>query len=416
MKMKMLNLSTKQLSSLQKGCLLIFITFVLLEVTARLVWGTGSRVNTPSGETITLLPLPLISPKQADILERWANTPHRYIQFDPILGWRVRPNAIGEQDGIIYTANSVGMRSLREYSLDKPAGVLRIATFGPSFTHGDEAADDETWQVHMEQARPELEVMNWGVGGYGTDQAFLRYRLQGIAYQPDIVIIGFEEDNVRRNVNRFRPFFRPGTGTPLTKPVFVEDENQQFKLLDNPFKSVAELQTALDNPTHFLNLVCEGDFFCDRRRYETSPFDGLYSVRFMRTLWHEIGLANQQNLPTQADVSVQRINFLLLQQFVSEVVQNGSTPVILIFPEQASMEVHERGQPTVYAPALTTLRDQGLFVIDLAPAFVHAKTTENGAYLDYYASDGGHFNGLGNYIVSQTVLGALCQAGLLTEC
>lgn len=402
---------------LRNVILLIIITLVLLEALTRFIWWNPEVGHTVGGKEITLLPEPIITDQQLAELENWPANDDRYIQYDPILGWSIRPNAHAQQAGVTYTANSAGIRSLREYSLEKPVGVIRIGAFGPSFTHGDEVSDSDTWQAQMEQIRPELEVMNWGVGGYGTDQAFLRYQTQGAAYGFDIVIIGFEEDNIRRNVNRFRPFFRTKTGLPLTKPVFTDDSDQGFMLVENPFADVETLKTTItQTPNQFLDMVCKDDFYCDRARYELKPLDMFYSYRFLRTLMYEMGRANQPQVSTFEDPYVQRVNFLLLKAFVTEIVRQGAMPIILIFPERTSMEAHEHGQSTNYQTALIALKDAGLPVIDLAPAFVHAKTTENAEYLDYYASDGGHYNALGNYIVGQTVLAYLCQQGILENC
>ena len=132
----------------------------------------------------------------------------------------------------------------------------------------------------MEQSRADLEVMNWGVGGYGTDQAFLRYSMQGVAYRSQVVIIAYEEDNLRRNVNRYRPFVHAQTGLPLTKPVYVL-AGDGLSLLENPFQSLAALrEAATADPKRFLDAVCPNDFFCVRDRYEPSILDWLKSLSF----------------------------------------------------------------------------------------------------------------------------------------
>jgi hypothetical protein len=268
----------------------------------------------------------------------------------------------------------------------------------------------------MEQARPDLEVMNWGVGGYGTDQAFLRYKTQGAAYQPDIVIIGFEEDNFRRNVNRFRPFFRPGTGLPLAKPTFIAGENG-LELLENPFADFETFQnTLLYQPNRFLDLLCPHDFYCNREQYQAFPLDAFSSFRFFRTLAYELNRSDEAELPPFQDPSLQRVNFMLIQTFVTEVSRTGAIPIVLIFPELRSIRQHEAGQGTDYQAAITLLREKGLQVIDLAPAFVQAKTTENVAYSAYYASEGGHFNARGNQVVAQSLLWHLCSQGFLSGC
>lgn len=291
--------------------LIALLILLLLELVVRVIWWNQPMI-TVFDRQLRLLPLPLVTERQTEILTGWGNNPNRYLQFDPVLGWSIRPNARAEgQDGIIYTANSAGIRSLREYPPEPSAGITRIATFGPSFTHGDEVPDDATWQAQMERARPDLEVMNWGVGGYGTDQAFLRYETRGVAYRPDIVIIGFEENNVNEK---------------------------------------------------------------------------------------------------------ERVNWPLIKMFVEEVARNNSIPIILVFPERASIEAYEDGQWTFYEAGVAFLRGQGLQVIELPPAFFRDKTAKDLSYSDYYVADGGHFNELGNYIVSQTVLTDLCQQGILASC
>ncbi len=396
--------------------LMIFLTLLLLELVAQVVWWNRSVV-TVFERPLQLLPLPLVSQKHIQILTSWPDNPDRYVQFDPVLGWSIRPNARAEHDGAIYTANSVGMRSLREYPVARVPGLVRMATFGPSFTHGDEVSDQATWQAQLERARADLEVMNWGVGGYGTDQAFLRYKIQGVAYQPDIVIIGFEENNVRRNVNRFRPFYHRPTGIPLTKPVFVADESGALVLLENPFADFQALRdTLLNDPNGFLDVVCPHDYYCDRARYQPMALDVFKSFRFLRTLAYEVRHVNAQELSASRDQAVERVNWLLIQMFVEEVMRNGSVPIVLLFPERTSLEAHEKGQWTFYRAGVTFLQEQGIQVIDLGPAFVEAKKTQNLNYRDYYVADGGHFNALGNQIVSQTVLAHLCRQGILPNC
>ena len=50
------------------------------------------------------------------------------------------------------------------------------SAFGDSMTHGDEVTDDEAW-LHRLSERLGCNVQNFGVGGYGLDQAALRYEL-----------------------------------------------------------------------------------------------------------------------------------------------------------------------------------------------------------------------------------------------
>ena len=394
--------------------LILLITFLFLEIATRWVWRNDQTVDL-FNRRIVLLPAPLVTEAQAERLAQWSQEPGRYVRFDPVLGWSHTPGVVTELDGATFTTNSIGVRSLREYEPLPPPGVMRLAAFGPSFTHGDEVNDDQTWAAQLEQIRPDVEVMNWGVGGYGTDQAFLTYQTQGAAYHPQVVIIGFEEENVARNVNRFRPFYRPGTGLPLTKPVFVEDADE-LVLFENPFDDFDNFyRTVLDHPNQFIDQVCPQDFFCDVTRYQAHRFDFLATYRFMRTLVYEIGqgqtLAEKETQPYPTTIT-----FQVVQLFLEEAVRNGATPIVLIFPEISTMFNYDNGKLPSYHLGVVALRDRGVLVIDLVGAFAEAKRTQNLDYQDFFVSESGHFNSLGNEVVAQTILWHICQAEILSDC
>ena len=74
--------------------------------------------------------------------------------------------------------------------------------------------------------------MNFGVGGYGMGQAFLRWLHLGAQFQPDIVIFGLQPENLKRNVNVFRQMLVPA-GMPFSKPRFALIA-QELTLLNAP--------------------------------------------------------------------------------------------------------------------------------------------------------------------------------------
>jgi len=243
----------------------------------------------------------------------------------------------------------------------------------------------------------------------------LRYKIQGAAYRPKIVVIGFEEENLSRNINRYRSFYRPGTGLPLIKPVYVANSDG-LKLIDNPFDNFDEFyQTLLNQPNRFIDLVCPGDLFCDEQLYRPQPFDILYSFRFLRTLAFEIS-SKQQTTEVNRQKTGAEVTMRLARMFVEEVARNQAVPIVVVFPEQSTMADYEQGILPAYYPALVTLREAGVEVIDLASVFAEAKRTQNRQYQDFYASAGGHFNALGNQVVAQTIFWHLCSRNLLRDC
>jgi hypothetical protein len=87
--------------------------------------------------------------------------------LDPDLGWRYRSGFRSPTDRI----NSQGLRALREYSSRPAPGIFRVAAFGDSYVYGTEVPDGECWAARIEELDPGIEVLNYGVGGYGVDQA-----------------------------------------------------------------------------------------------------------------------------------------------------------------------------------------------------------------------------------------------------
>ena len=125
---------------------------------------TLRHVNFSPVNTCTLLPR-----HQKAIRDLLADR-SRYIAFSPALGWTVKPGGASD----LYRANDQGLRADRNYDLAPAEGVLRILAFGDSFTHANGVPNAQTWEARLEAMDPGLEVLNFGVPGYGLDQALLR--------------------------------------------------------------------------------------------------------------------------------------------------------------------------------------------------------------------------------------------------
>ena len=209
------------------ACSAVLLTLAALEAVVRL----GGETK-PNGQFIfmgqALEPYPLPARRQRNKLEEYLEKQDQSLYvYDEMLGWTFRPNAT--MDTVIwqekpFTTNSAGLRSRREYSQRPPPDTVRIALFGDSFTAGDEVSDDETWghqlEIKLNQAGIRTEVLNFGVNVYGMDQAFLRWQKAGRGYAPDIVIFGFQPENLNRNVNIF-PILYFTHLLPFSKPRFV---------------------------------------------------------------------------------------------------------------------------------------------------------------------------------------------------
>lgn len=165
--------------------------------------------------------------------------------YDSTKGWAIKPSvreATAWENKIINT-NSRGIRGKTEYSYNKPKGKTRILILGDSFTYGAEVSDTSIYSFQLEQLIANSEVINLGVGGYGHDQMFIYLKEEGIKYRPDIVILGFITDNMKRNLLEFRDYAKPRfilannklilRNSPVPKPDQVfKNEFYRLRLFD----------------------------------------------------------------------------------------------------------------------------------------------------------------------------------------
>lgn len=300
-----------------------------------------------------------LEPVQRFVLELLLADEHGYLEHDAELGWTVRPG--GRSD--LYSANAAGLRAEREYSARPAPGVLRIAAFGDSFTHGDDVANAETWQSRLEQLDPALEVLNFGVPAFGPGQAYLRYLREGVAPAPHVVFIGLLSENVYRTVNVFRPFYRPPTGVPLAKPRF-RLANGALELLPNPMPALEDYRVLLDAPEATLRRLGEHDYYY-RREQRRLPLDSLRSVRLLSVLqtrfWTEP--ISEGGIYASGSEAL-RLTRAIVAAFAEAVAGASAVPLVLLYPTATDLRQAQAGQPTRYASLLAALRDDGRDVVD----------------------------------------------------
>lgn len=106
-------------------------------------------------------------------------------------GWRARASIAREgpmwgRDEPART-NRAGWRD-REWSRAKPDGATRVAFVGDSFTFGVGADDGERFTDWIRSHEPDVDVLNFGMNGYGTDQQLRVVEREVLGYRPDVVV------------------------------------------------------------------------------------------------------------------------------------------------------------------------------------------------------------------------------------
>lgn len=176
---------------------------------------------------------------------------------DALTGWGLEPGAHGRWFNPLYEfdvevqINDRGLRSPPEIGYEKGESVFRVVTIGDSFVEGVQVALAETFPqqlgrllnglVDEANAPPlRLEVINAGVGGWGTDQQLLWLRHEGVHYQPDLVLLAFFPAN--DFINNYQPLEFANVGA-VRKPWFRLEEGD-LVLHNFPFDPSEARETA----------------------------------------------------------------------------------------------------------------------------------------------------------------------------
>jgi lysophospholipase L1-like esterase len=92
--------------------------------------------------------------------------------------------------GIPLDINSMGMRD-KEYPLEREENTFRIVVLGDSVTFGQAVRQEDTYPEQLEGMLDNVEVINAGVSGYGTNEELLFLKETAIQYKPDMIIVGY---------------------------------------------------------------------------------------------------------------------------------------------------------------------------------------------------------------------------------
>jgi hypothetical protein len=127
-----------------------------------------------------------------------------------LYGWALPPNTVmttvdpDTRESANFSTNSQGWKD-EEHQFIKPEGVFRILFIGDSITAGRVAPRDlytvKVREMLLELQVTNVEVISIGMGAWGTDQILEALKLEGIRYDPDVVIYQFNTNDLTDNLS-----------------------------------------------------------------------------------------------------------------------------------------------------------------------------------------------------------------------
>lgn len=364
---------------------LYLIAVLLLAVVVEAISFVAARILLPTGL--------LVERQQIDGYEEYMKT------RDPVLGWP-SPEYFGNKDFDI--SGSRMIPAFPDESLESCA-----ALYGDSFTWGDEVeAADAYGNVLAEMLG--CRVANYGVGGYGTDQAAIRY-MQVIEDNAQIVVLGHFSDNIIRNVNQLRDFVAGGRFG--FKPRFIL-ENGNLRQVPLPELSAGEYSEVVNRARELL----PHEYFQPGSLGAAGIMQFPYTRAVVNTAFHYRMVSALMGIrPTYApfyrpdhpsgalDVTVE----LLVE--VDAIAQGrGQRFVVLLIPDLYDLRATRAGKSVSYAPLKDALYDAGIELIDSAEYF--GANYQGESFCALFVSCGAsHFNAAGYRLLAESVYQAIIQ-------
>lgn len=312
----------------------------------------------------------------------WAVVPESiWTEYHPIFGWYQQKNKravlkLRDYKVEVHT-NSIGIRGVREYSVDKSPAITRLLCLGDSFVFGFGVEDDEPFCAQLEASHPHWEFLNLGVAGYGIDQIYLMYREMGRFYRPDYVLVGIFPEDFWRATRSF-------ADTGHVKPYFSLESNGELHLHNQPVPPKFSLDT-----NQFPEVVHPQGI----EVWLTKSM--LYRV--VKKGWMKVGRELKFIDPNFTDEWI--LGRKILSQLIAEIRTDKAKPILVIMPP-------ERWATTQRADSLRkslirfAQREQVDF-IDLTPIFYAA--IQKGKVSDYYIEGDGHWTANGHQLAANAI-------------
>jgi len=408
----------------------IFITLVVVEIALRLL----SSI-TPDGNRILfsrqLSPCKLPIMRIGEIIikhdEHINDSPPSILaRYDSLLGYK--PNALYDSDR--YTYNIQGIRVGKEEinslidTVRRPK-CIRIALFGDSFTHCDEVTFEESWgyqlEVLLNNSGLNTEVLNFGVFGYGMDQAYLRWGVEGKIFEPDIVIFGFSTADIKRNLIAAKGISKE-RGIPFTKPRFIIDGGGNLQLVNSPTVPPNKILLNVKELDDFPFIQYNYNYREVKEKFETRWYRHSVLCSFIEDIFQNNRYMELRQQRALYDFSEEPATLCLkiIDNFGSSVQASGSEFIVVDLPKYLNiMNYIDNDSSLPYEALLDSIQRQSHLVPTIEQFEMYYTGHENEDLLEvgddssFFATNG-HYTSKGNSVVAASLYEYITSGELKT--
>ncbi len=356
---------------------------------------------------------PIFAPIQSESLARirshlaTGDPPLSALDFDAELGWCPQSGHHSRLYQYDWARCRIGNQPL---PLERTPGRKRAAAIGCSFTLGAEVEAQDTWEAQLERLSPDLEIANLGVGGYGVDQALLRFRRDAISLQPDEVWLGVQPEAMARVVTTYMPALSQW-GFPVGfKPRFELEPDGALRLVPLPVKTLDDIARLMSSQSEFIAAVGSSDRWVASNAAAYAPFGSSWLhrsslCRLALTAFERRGrhIADELRDPNSEAF---RITYQICRAARTEAERTGARFRVWIFPDRGDLQRLDEHGSAYWASWVEALRRDGIEVFDLTSAL----QTAGGSRDPRLWAPQTHYSAEGNRVVAQALAEYLAQS------
>lgn len=343
------------------------------------------------------------------------------LQADPYTGMSMRPGLAMpmylENEVTVYT-NTAGLHD-HEHSKQKPPNTYRVAVLGDSFAEALQVPIEKTFSSVLQRELAgcselkgkNVEVINFGISGYGTAQELQMLRHYAWDYSPDLVLLAFFTGNDVQNNSRelqqdpYRPYFVLQNGKLVLDDSFVSAPG--FRSRFSPFNMFLSWSIA---HSHLLQVAAAAKNYISQRNIE-----GVKST--------EMGLSDdiyhEPTDPVWKDAW--NVTDALIVEMRDEVKAKGAQLLVVtlssniqVDPDPTAREQLRKrlGVPNLLYPdehIAQLAKREDISVLTLAPIFLQYAQEHNVSLHGFRGNRQGHWNESAHQLGGELMAQRVCQ-------
>lgn len=353
----------------------------------------------------------------------------------PVLGWILEANASYlnrmAEATVRVSYNSDGWRDV-QHSIENAENSFRVLVLGDSYMEGYSVGLEDVFHRRLMRLANDqgmnLEVINLGVGGYGTLQELLAFQNIGARYKPDLVLLGlYLANDVRNNSLELESAVNGESMKVATRPFLSPAAAAEWEITRVDYAGARR---------RYENAKSQSESFWHRMLANSAVLQALAKAKYQHKKSREVDVSKQGKQPAVEPAAAEEerrrnfaffgVNFcqeypeftrawestkLILERLKQDTTNAGAEFFVFTVPslsdvhpetigETAEADLLCLAEPPSYARAIGILSELEIEHLNLLPTFRQEAANKN---VSLFRMTDRHWNELGHELAAETV-------------